>query len=139
MGFNAFGRRLKYRDQPPPFYRRECLERGWFPAPTLGDAGRTSLSRGCWPERWQLCAVWDRCALDVLFQLPCPSRHAARQQSFKPQPLLARRPGIFALVIDCMSARITAHCTRPEGRAISMVTALSLRREALPVTQTEND
>ncbi|MCT2539118.1 DUF1513 domain-containing protein [Sedimentimonas flavescens] len=53
-----------------------------------------------------------------LFSLPLPSRgHAATAHPTRPEAVaFARRPGTFALVIDCATGVTTARLTPPEGR-----------------------
>ncbi len=53
-----------------------------------------------------------------LFQLPLPARgHAATAHPTRPEAVaFARRPGVFALVIDCTSGAVLARLTPPEGR-----------------------
>lgn len=54
----------------------------------------------------------------VLFSQPMPSRgHAATAHPTRPEAVaFARRPGTFALVIDCASGATMARLTPPEGR-----------------------
>lgn len=62
------------------------------------------------------------CGLDAggatLFALPMPARgHAATAHPTRPEAVaFARRPGTFALVIDCAGGAVTARLTPPEGR-----------------------
>ena len=53
-----------------------------------------------------------------LFRLPMPSRgHAAAAHPTRPEAVaFARRPGMFALVIDCAAGTIRARLSPPEGR-----------------------
>ncbi len=55
---------------------------------------------------------------DILFSLPLPARgHAAAAHPRKAQAVaFARRPGTFALVIDCATGRELARLQAPEGR-----------------------
>ncbi|MEM1005991.1 MAG: DUF1513 domain-containing protein [Pseudomonadota bacterium] len=54
----------------------------------------------------------------VLFALPLPARgHAAAAHPLKAQAVaFARRPGSFAVVIDCASGRVLARLQSPQGR-----------------------
>ena len=65
---------------------------------------------------YQLCGLSAAGALR--FQLPMPNRgHAAAAHPTRPQAVaFARRPGRFALVIDCTSGRETARLEAPAGR-----------------------
>lgn len=53
-----------------------------------------------------------------LFSLPLPARgHAAAAHPSRPLAVaFARRPGTFAVVIDCRTGEVTARLTPPEGR-----------------------
>ncbi|WP_420584954.1 DUF1513 domain-containing protein [Ruegeria sp.] len=55
---------------------------------------------------------------DILFSLPLPARgHAAAAHPHKPQAVaFARRPGTFAVVIDCATGAEVKRLTAPEGR-----------------------
>lgn len=55
---------------------------------------------------------------DTLFSLPLPARgHAAAAHPHRAQAVtFARRPGTFAIVIDCASGKETARLAAPEGR-----------------------
>ncbi|WP_193140600.1 DUF1513 domain-containing protein [Meridianimarinicoccus sp. MJW13] len=55
---------------------------------------------------------------EVLFQIPIPSRgHAAATHPLQAQAVaFARRPGRFAVILDCLSGRETARLSAPEGR-----------------------
>lgn len=55
---------------------------------------------------------------DSLFSLPLPARgHAAAAHPSRPLAVaFARRPGTFAVVIDCRTGEVTARLTPPEGR-----------------------
>ncbi len=54
----------------------------------------------------------------TLFSVPLPDRgHAAAAHPSRPQVVaFARRPGTFALVIDCMTGKTVAQLDAPEGR-----------------------
>lgn len=53
-----------------------------------------------------------------LFAIPLPARgHAATAHPTRPEAVaFARRPGIYALVIHCVTGRVQARLTPPEGR-----------------------
>lgn len=55
---------------------------------------------------------------ESLFQLPLPARgHAAAAHPLRPEAVaFARRPGAYALVIDCARGTTAARLTPPEGR-----------------------
>lgn len=55
---------------------------------------------------------------ESLFRLPLPARgHAAAAHPDRPEAVaFARRPGVFALVIDCATGAVRHRLTPPEGR-----------------------
>lgn len=63
-----------------------------------------------------------------LFSQPMPARgHAATAHPTRPEAVaFARRPGTFALVIDCVTGATTARLTPPEGRQFNGHGAYSL-------------
>lgn len=63
-----------------------------------------------------LCGIND--ALEVLFQIPLPARgHAAAAHPTRPEAVaFARRPGTYAVVIDCITGKASAMLAAPEGR-----------------------
>ncbi|WP_375227898.1 DUF1513 domain-containing protein [Roseobacter sp. S98] len=91
---------------------------GLLPRPTWADAGSPAfLSAAAKPDgRYVLCGISDD--LQVLFQIPLPGRgHAAAAHPTKPEAVaFARRPGTFAVVIDCASRRQSARLDAPPGR-----------------------
>ncbi|ATG46262.1 twin-arginine translocation pathway signal [Celeribacter ethanolicus] len=54
----------------------------------------------------------------ILFRAPLPARgHAAAAHPLKPEAVaFARRPGTFAVVVNCATGRITHRLDAPEGR-----------------------
>ncbi|QIK40033.1 DUF1513 domain-containing protein [Pontivivens nitratireducens] len=94
------------------------LAAGLIPKPTWADVGSPAyLAAAALPDgRYALCGI--DAALDVLFQIPLPGRgHAAAARPTRPEAVaFARRPGTFAIVIDCLTGRATATLTAPEGR-----------------------
>ena len=54
----------------------------------------------------------------IVFTIPLPARgHAAAAHPLRPEAVaFARRPGTFALVIDCAQGRLAHRLTPPEGR-----------------------
>src|SRR5690606_7303945 len=51
------------------------------------------------------------------FRIPLPARaHAGAAHPHRPQAIVfARRPGVFALVVDCVAGRVTRELTAPKG------------------------
>lgn len=94
------------------------LATGLVPKPTWADAGSPAyLSAAARPDgSFALCGIGA--ALDVRFELPLPARgHAAAAHPSRPEAVaFARRPGTFALVIDCVTGRQKAMLSAPKGR-----------------------
>ena len=89
-------------------------------APRLGWAGAGSPA---WlaaardgAGAYRLFGLSERGA--AVFSLPLPARgHAAAAHPKRPEAVaFARRPGTFALVLDCAGARVSAELTAPPGR-----------------------
>lgn len=94
------------------------LATGLAPKPTWADAGSPSyLSAAALPDNtFVLCGIDD--ALNLTFQLPLPARgHAAAAHPTRPEAVaFARRPGTFAVVIDCMTGEQKAMLNAPSDR-----------------------
>lgn len=109
------------------------------PRVTWADVGSPSyLSAAARADgRYVLCAIDAH--LDVLFEIPLPGRgHAAAAHPSKPQAVaFARRPGTFAVVIDCLTGASIATLTAPKGRHFYGHGAFSKTGEYLYTT--END
>ena len=94
------------------------LASGLAPMPSWADAGSPAfLSAARFPDgSYRLVGLSARG--EALFKLPLPGRgHAAAAHPSKPQAVaFARRPGTFALVIDCASGQQVAQLDAPEGR-----------------------
>lgn len=56
-----------------------------------------------------------------IFRIPLPARaHAGAGHPTRPEAVLfARRPGTYALVVDCLSGIVTHHLHPPEGQSIN--------------------
>ncbi len=97
------------------------LATGLAPAPTWADAGSPSyLSAAALSDgTYALCGIDD--ALNVTFRLPLPARgHAAAAHPVRPEAVaFARRPGTFAVVIDCRTGAQMAMLDAPNGRHFS--------------------
>lgn len=91
---------------------------GLVPKPTWADAGSPRyLSAAALPDgAYVLCGI--DAARDVLFQIPLPARgHAAAAHPTRPEAVaFARRPGTFAVVIDCLAGTVKARMSAPQGR-----------------------
>lgn len=94
------------------------LAAGIIPKPTWADAGSPSfLSAAALPDgTYVLCGVDTD--LNITFQLPLPARgHAAAAHPLKPEAVaFARRPGTFAIVIDCTTGLQKATLNAPTNR-----------------------
>ncbi|WP_113912427.1 DUF1513 domain-containing protein [Roseovarius dicentrarchi] len=115
------------------------LATGLVPAATWADAGAPAwLSAAGLPGGgFALCGIGAD--LDLRFQIALPGRgHAAAAHPSRPEAVaFARRPGTFAVVIDCAAGRETARLTAPEGRHFYGHGAFSLDGQWLYTT--END
>lgn len=94
------------------------LATGLIPKPTWADVGSpVFLSAAANPNgSYILCGI--DAELRVRFQLPLPARgHAATAHPSRPEAVaFARRPGTYAIVIDCITGQETARLTSPTGR-----------------------
>ncbi len=94
------------------------LAAGLMPKHTWADAGRPSfLSAGMKPG-----GAYVLCGLDasgqITFECPLPARgHAAAAHPTRAEAVaFARRPGTYAIVLDCTSGQELARLSAPEGR-----------------------
>jgi hypothetical protein len=78
---------------------------------------------------------------DSLFALPLPDRgHAAAAHPTRPLAVaFARRPGRFALIIDCAAGRAIARLDAPPGRDFSGHGAFSAEGAALFTVENDHD
>ncbi|MEQ3708284.1 MAG: DUF1513 domain-containing protein [Tateyamaria sp.] len=94
------------------------LAAGLIPKPSWADVGSpVFLSAAAKPDgSYVLCGI--DAALQVRFQIPLPARgHAATAHPSRPEAVaFARRPGTFAIVIDCITGRESARLESPMGR-----------------------
>jgi len=115
------------------------LAAGVIPAPTWADAGKPAyISAAATSDgAFILCGLSDE--MDTLFRIPLPARgHAAAAHPVRPEAVaFARRPGTFAIVIDCVSGAEKARLTAPQGRHFYGHGAFSERGDWLFTT--END
>ncbi len=115
------------------------LATGLVPAPTWADAGGPAYlaAAGLKDGSFALCGISPD--LNILFQLPLPGRgHAAAAHPTRPEAVaFARRPGNFALVIDCLSGKVKAQLKAPQGRHFFGHGAFSMDGSRLYTT--END
>lgn len=112
---------------------------GICPAPTWADAGSpTYLSAAKLPDgSYAMYGLTETGS--TAFRIPLPGRgHAAAAHPSRPEAVaFARRPGTFALVINCAEKRQTATLTAPPGRHFYGHGAFSA--DGLRLFTTEND
>lgn len=89
-----------------------------IPRPSWADAGSPAfLAAARLPDgSFALCGL-DAAGAEI-FAIPLPDRgHAAAAHPDRPEAVaFARRPGTFALVVDCASGAVTARLEAPTGR-----------------------
>lgn len=94
------------------------LAAGFIPKPSWADAGSPRfLAAAARPDgSYVLCGI--SADLQVRFALPLPDRgHAAAAHPTRPEAVaFARRPGTFAIVIDCAQGIERAVLSAPAGR-----------------------
>lgn len=94
------------------------LASGLAPVPTWADAGSPAyLSAARLPDDSYVLTGLDRQGAER-FRIPLPARgHAAAAHPTRPVAVaFARRPGRFALVLDCRDGAVLARLDSPEGR-----------------------
>lgn len=94
------------------------LAGGLIPKPTWADVGGPAfLSAAATPDGGYLLCGIDA-GLNIVFKLPLPDRgHAAAAHPTRPEAVaFARRPGRFAIVIDCTTGKQIATLNAPAGR-----------------------
>ena len=94
------------------------LATGIAPTATWADLGApkfVSAVRNA-DRRFALCGFGA--GLEMAFQVPLPARgHAAVAHPFRPEVIaFARRPGTFAVAVDCMTGEIASTLTTPNDR-----------------------
>ncbi|WP_299924496.1 DUF1513 domain-containing protein [uncultured Pelagimonas sp.] len=89
-----------------------------LPAPSWADVGSPGFVTAAKTSSGDFVLVGLSDHLGELFRLPLPSRgHAAAAHPTRPEAVgFARRPGTYALVIDCRNGAISAQMQAPEGR-----------------------
>lgn len=114
---------------------------GLIPAPTWADAGSPAfLSAAAKPDgSFVLCGIGAD--LTIRFELPLPARgHAAAAHPVRPEAVaFARRPGTFAVVINCITGAATAMLSAPVGRHFYGHGAFSLDGSLLFTTENDYD
>ncbi len=89
-----------------------------LPAPSWADVGSPGFVTAAKTSSGDFVLVGLSDRLAEVFRLPLPSRgHAAAAHPTRPEAVgFARRPGTYALVIDCGNGEISAQMQAPEGR-----------------------
>lgn len=94
------------------------LATGLAPTPTWADAGNPAFLTAARTPSGDYVLVGLHSDLTETFRIPLPTRgHAAASHPTRPEAVaFARRPGVFALVIDCRSGQVVATLNSPKGR-----------------------
>lgn len=94
------------------------LATGLIPAPSWADAGAPRFLTAAKTPTGAHVLVGLRDDLIEAFRLPLQTRgHAATAHPTRPLAVaFARRPGTYALIIDCLSGKVSAQLDAPEGR-----------------------
>lgn len=94
------------------------ISTGVLPAPVWADAGDPAYLAAARATDGSYSLAGLTGAGKVRFTIPLPARgHAATAHPLRPEAIaFARRPGTFAMVIDCIHGRILATLNAPEGR-----------------------
>lgn len=94
------------------------LATGLIPAPTWADAGSPAFLAAAATAQGEYLLCGLRADLSLSFTLPLPARgHAGVGHPTLPEAIaFARRPGTFAVVINCATGAQIATLTAPKGR-----------------------
>ena len=109
------------------------LAAGTWPRLTWADAGSPAFIAAAQEPDGGYALFGLSTDGDDLFRIPLPGRgHAATAHPDVPEAVaFARRPGTFALVINCVTGDLTQQLTAPEGHAFSGHGVFSLDGETL--------
>lgn len=94
------------------------LATGAVPTPSWADAGDPAFLSAAQLPDGRFTLVGLDLAGRAQFRIPLPDRgHAAAAHPYRPEAVaFARRPGRFALVLDCRTGDVSARLDSPEGR-----------------------
>ncbi|MGH1415055.1 MAG: DUF1513 domain-containing protein [Pelagimonas sp.] len=94
------------------------LSASLFPVPSWADVGSPALITAAKTAQGAYVLVGLNADLEALFRLPLPSRgHAAAAHPSRPEAVaFARRPGTYALVLDCRNGDVLAQMQAPSER-----------------------
>ena len=89
-----------------------------LPVPTWADAGSPAFVAAAKERSGDYALYGLTGAADIAFRVPLPGRgHAAAAHPERAEAVaFARRPGTFALVLDCAGGRVLHRLESPEGR-----------------------
>ncbi|MEM6577177.1 MAG: DUF1513 domain-containing protein [Pseudomonadota bacterium] len=95
-----------------------ALAAGFAPTPTWAEAGSPRYLSAARKADGRFALFGLSATAEVLFEIGLPARgHAAAAHPHRPEAVaFARRPGTYALVIDCVTGRSKAGLAAPEGR-----------------------
>ena len=132
---------LKHLYQGRRQFLAGVLATGLAPSLTWADAGSPAfLSAAAKADgTYVLCGISQN--LEVVFQIELPSRgHAAVAHPTQPEAVaFARRPGTFALIVDCINGTPKTILTAPGGRHFNGHGVYSLGAEFLFTTENDYD
>ena len=111
-----------------------------LPAMTWADAGSPAYLAAAKERDGTFSLIGLTAQGAQTFALPLPARgHAGAAHPIKPEAVaFARRPGTFALAIDCVSGRIMHHLEAPSGRHFSGHGSYSADGRILFTSEVEN-
>jgi len=91
---------------------------GAIPAPTWADAGDPAFLSAAQLSGGAYVLIGLNASGTERFRIPIPDRgHAAAAHPFRPEAVaFARRPGTFAIVLDCRTGDVLAQLDSPDGR-----------------------
>lgn len=94
------------------------LATGLIPKPTWADAGAPAYLAAAAKSDGSFVLCGIGMALNVTFEIPLPARgHAAAAHPTRPEAVaFARRPGTYAVVINCVTGEPKARLKSPKGR-----------------------
>jgi hypothetical protein len=91
---------------------------GLMPRLSWADAGNPAYLAAARDKNGQFALYGLSAAADITFRVDLPARgHAAAAHPTRPEAVaFARRPGVYALVVDCANGQVIHKMQAPEGR-----------------------
>ena len=125
--------------EKPAFFPCRDVGRGSVPEADMGRCGQSEISGRCPHVRWQPCFGRVAGKGAITFRIDLPGRgHAAAAHPNRPEAIaFARRPGTFAIILDCLSGKPVNLVEAPPNRHFCRHGAYSADGELLFTT--END